>query len=977
MPCLTDEAAVRLLDGSSEPPPGFDQHVESCVACRELWVALAEAGSLDGEAIATRRDSPPQPEPKAEPNLSEPMLGGFVPLGVVGRGGMGEVIRAYDSTLHREVALKRIHPHLLAAESRARFEREARAMARINHPNVVTLYALERLDDGDFVLVMEYVDGPSLKAWLEAKSRDPDEIIERFLQAGRGLAEAHRRGLLHRDFKPANVLISESGAKVTDFGLAKGSLDNDGGGQTEPLDPSRGGGTDDLTQVDEVLGTPAYMAPEQHRGRVLTPASDQFAFCVALWEALVGHRPFAGPSHSLMRQKLAGPPAWPRSAGPRWLGQALLRGLDPDPTQRWRSVESLLRRIQPERRRRASLGWIAAGTLAGAGVAATVLTADSSSPCSTADRAMSNAWSPEHKYEVTAALRDADQVEASAAVRALDDYSVRWQAAATTICELAREEASLADRSARARSCIDGAFAEFTTLVDGLETANGTLARKVLDLVDGLLDPRTCTDPAALDALPPRIRDPELRARADGLRATIANSAVAHARGDSDGCLTRLAGIEPELEELGRPSLAARHRYVRGSCLLGSGQPEQALLAWEQSFNLAVESGDDLRAIDAALQSGVAQTDGDWSRGRAWVERARALLRRHDYQLPSPTIGVAIASANVHMYQGDFDSALEELDAAEVRARELDASDHLRLRLRTLRAMLLVNSGRVMESEALVRTLYDDVLASYHPTHPRAIAAGMVLGASLSKLGYAWEAIGVFRVALDAARTHDPTLQSGNAQLLFLLAGSLATAGELNEAREILLEALPLFERMGDGHGLMAMQIRTWLAILASTAGDFSTADAYFSEASGERDTTNATPLEHAIIHVGLGALARKRGDYAKAEQFGRDVYAMTDRQTDSGIAADWLDIRLQALLLLESIGASLDAGVWRAFEADPETPGLLRVYVPLLRAQLGRGEDVAVGLMASRVAVLARRVAAADIAADAESLASAARHSD
>lgn len=288
-------------------------------------------------------------------------LGRYLIISELGRGAMGVVLRAYDPKLQREVALKCQRAARLSSSTRQRMMFEAQAMAKVNHPNVVSVFDFE-VQDGQVVLAMEFVPGQDLRGWLE-QSRTPRAIVDVFVQAGRGLDAAHRAGLLHRDFKPANVLVTEDGvAKVTDFGVARIARP---GQATEPDGP----------EPDDFVGTPMYMAPEQHSADALSASADQFAFCVALWEALVGTHPFAGVKVAALRtRKLAGPPTWPRPAPamPKQVLAAIRRGLEPDPAQRWPSLPALLNVLSVDPKRRRNRIWVAAGMAAGLGLGAGV-----------------------------------------------------------------------------------------------------------------------------------------------------------------------------------------------------------------------------------------------------------------------------------------------------------------------------------------------------------------------------------------------------------------------------------------------------------------------------------------------------------------------------------------------------------------------------------------------------------------------------
>ncbi|MBA2541082.1 MAG: protein kinase [Deltaproteobacteria bacterium] len=263
----------------------------------------------------------------------------------LGVGGMGIVHAAFDPELERNVAVKLIL-RATTAEARQRLLREARAMARLTHPNIVTIYEIGSEAGRDFV-TMELIDGGSLADWLRAEPRSTRDILDAFLAAGRGLAAAHEAGIVHRDFKPHNVLRSKSGRVVVgDFGLACG-LDT----QAAVAELQAGMFTT-LTATGSWVGTPAYMGPEQWTGGVITPATDQFAYCVALWEAFAGTRPFRGETIEELKQAvIAGPAKLDAARMPRRLRAVLRRGLDPDPASRWPSMAALLAVLRPDRKR--------------------------------------------------------------------------------------------------------------------------------------------------------------------------------------------------------------------------------------------------------------------------------------------------------------------------------------------------------------------------------------------------------------------------------------------------------------------------------------------------------------------------------------------------------------------------------------------------------------------------------------------------
>ncbi|HKD42693.1 MAG TPA: serine/threonine-protein kinase, partial [Myxococcaceae bacterium] len=225
----------------------------------------------------------------------------FLVIEPLGEGGMGVVYAAYDPELDRKVAIKLLHPRVGdSADLRARLLREAQAMARLSHPNVVSVYDVGTFKDDVFV-AMEFVDGRTLRAWLKEKARSWREVLGVFRQAGQGLAAAHAAGLVHRDFKPTNVLVrKDEVVKVSDFGLAlthsSASRDSRAAMDAASVGPSspRSDSTAPTLQSSPGVGTPGYTAPEQLRGEAIDARADQYAFCVALYEALLGERPFEG-----------------------------------------------------------------------------------------------------------------------------------------------------------------------------------------------------------------------------------------------------------------------------------------------------------------------------------------------------------------------------------------------------------------------------------------------------------------------------------------------------------------------------------------------------------------------------------------------------------------------------------------------------------------------------------------------------------
>ncbi len=396
MGCLDDNVAVDFATGSLSGPAAVtvERHLASCRDCRTLVATLAPApGERDSDLATAPRRGGRGTDPGRHGHTTEPVvalgdtIGRYVVLRRLGAGGMGVVFAAYDPQLDRKIALKLLRTGigLGEREAQARLVREAQSIARLNHPNVVAVYDVGTAGTAELYIAMEFVEGDTLSHWLRRWERPWPEIVAMFVEAGRGLAAAHAVGLLHRDFKPDNVLVGSDGrVRVSDFGLARSAVTDEEAGPVLRLSELR----TPLTGTGAVMGTPRYMAPEQLRGHSVTAAADQFSFCVALYEALYGQHPLPGETAAEMAEggaRMAPPPD--SSVVSPALATLLARGLDPQPARRFPSLSALLEQLQPPpprpRPRRLALVLFGAASLvlAGAG-AATVLRSDSTEAAS-------------------------------------------------------------------------------------------------------------------------------------------------------------------------------------------------------------------------------------------------------------------------------------------------------------------------------------------------------------------------------------------------------------------------------------------------------------------------------------------------------------------------------------------------------------------------------------------------------------------
>ena len=355
---LDENSLAAFLSAALTPTEraSAEAHLDQCPACAQLFADVVRLLPSDKDAttVLTRSTGNASlSDSCAPPPQAGERVGRFLLMDELGAGGMGVVYAAHDPQLDRRVALKILAPAAggtTGPASQARLLREAQAMARLSHPNVVPVYEAGT-DQGRIFLVMEYVEGVSLRRWLTTGQRTEREILDVFIQAGRGLQAAHAAGLVHGDFKPENVMVGLDGrARVTDFGLARdlGTADTVEMGTESPK-------PDHVTRKSFLMGTPRYMAPEQYRREIVDSRADQFSFCVALFEALWREAPFAGATEdAVVLAKLTGRISEPPKVGASAtsLRSVVTKGLSATANQRFERMEALLSALERARRAR-------------------------------------------------------------------------------------------------------------------------------------------------------------------------------------------------------------------------------------------------------------------------------------------------------------------------------------------------------------------------------------------------------------------------------------------------------------------------------------------------------------------------------------------------------------------------------------------------------------------------------------------------
>ena len=575
-------------------------------------------------------------------------VGRFVLLEWLGSGGMGVVWSAFDPELDRSIAVKLLHRSHSRDHSVARFLREAQAMARLSHPNVAQIYDVGVVDDQVFI-AMELVAGRTLSKWLAEAPRSWREVLDVYVQAGRGLAAAHARGLVHRDFKPDNVLIGDDGrVRVADFGLAG---EDDGSRAVRPprMDaPVRAGHellSASLTGASSWMGTPAYMSPEQHQRRPAGPASDQFSFCVALWEGLFGGPPFprttlAELSDAVTAGRVGEPPA--ASLVPRRIALLVRRGLAPRPEERHPDMTTLLRALERAAAPRgrtylAGLGFACAAAVGGFMAAKAI---DPIDVCELGAREIAEVWTDERREAAREAFVHAGpafiaevwpRVEAD-----LDAYADAWEAAYRGACEARRGRTESDALAQRRLACLRQRKAAVGEAARLLAERDAAVSLRALELTHKLPAIAACVDVARLtdDAAPPD--DPETARRVVAVEEALVRvkslgdlGRHATARELADRLLVEAEGID-------HPPLVARALLARAQLSLHDNDESftRTIALLRRAAAVAVAARVDESAAEAMVHL-------LYLRGRSPGQAARELedlelLAAHVARLPSP-----------------------------------------------------------------------------------------------------------------------------------------------------------------------------------------------------------------------------------------------------------------------------------------------------------------------------------------------------
>ncbi len=869
----------------AEDADRVEAHLDGCEACAQVVTELvrifddslgaSDQGlpTLEGARTERSVDGDDEEEDDYEALPSGAEVGRYRVLECIGFGGMGVVYSAYDPQLDRRVALKVLRGGPGAEESRrnGRLLREAKVMAKLSHPNVIVVHDVGSFD-GRVFLAMEFVEGTTLSRWMRSGERSWRELRDTFLAAGRGLEAAHAAGLVHRDFKPDNVLIGDDGrVRVTDFGLARNRDESIEQSIQESLIPkpfelgARVTGTfATLTKTGVLVGTPAYMAPEQYSGRGVTGATDQFAFCVAFYEALYGERPFPGRTLAELATNVCLGKRRPLGDArvPSRVRDAILRGLSVDPEERFGSMEELLAVIN-RRPTRALRRWAMVGVpsvVAAVSLWWDARPAEAGPTLCRKDGSIDTVWNEAARGRLEGALTGgggAGRVE-----EALDAYAVRWSEARGRVCDAVDGDALDVAQGhclARARSRLDALLGVITrTQTRKADTA--------LRAISALPDPEPCTSDTLVAAnlvpLPALHLDAqvtEARAELDRIRA------LSHA-GTVSEAIDAVDEAAKTYRDLDDGPFQAELRYLQGYVWFSAGRYKAAKEALEDAAMMGVSSHHRSVAAEAWARLVFMETNvfGDYEAAHRAARMARAELEALGE--PSRTTSVLRAhEAGLAVMEERYDDALETYTAL-LNLPENQAPIR--------RADLLINlvnvhveQGNWKEARAAANEYIDIYVETFGPKH-----AYLVMGYyNLGFVSYASDdfegALEPLRKSIALAREVLPPNHPELGGSLGALCRTEEELGHYDEAVAACAESRDILRATGELDAEQLADTTLGLAEVTIKAGDLDEADALLGELEATvADLPESSVDASARLYAAQGQFSRAKGDLSKAQ---------------------------------------------------------------------------------------------------------------
>ncbi|RKH98155.1 hypothetical protein D7Y04_24705 [Corallococcus sp. AB038B] len=866
---LDEVELLDLADGipSQSLRERAEGHLDTCASCREALADFLRVRAVPAPDVHAARTAVAVSEPFTRsvksriPQVAQgTLLGRYVVLERLGAGGMGVVHAAYDPSLDRRIGLKLLRAPTSTSGSQGgteRLLREAQAAARTRHPHVVAVHDVGTFGDVVFI-AMELVDGGTVRQHLLEATRPWRDVVRLYIQAGRGLAAAHAAGVVHRDFKPDNVLVDKEGrARVTDFGLARLESTEDvgtdaavptlGPGKTaslkstpgdaapkvaagealsptvaagEALSPTVAAGealsptvaADEASLpkgspggaappkgaplVTSVAGTPGYIAPEVLTGSPADARSDQYAFCISLYEGLHGQKPSAAEAGGLAN----------RSNVPRAVHALIVRGLSPEPGVRHASMTVLLDALERAAFPRTSAKMAAAGVGAGLlAIAAAVVFARGPSPCADDPTRLQGIWDADRKAALLKAFQATGAPDAVAAyeatARTLDAYASGWNDSRRDACLATHEHGTQSTAVLDLRThCLERRRRELTALTEVLFSADRVGVASAPEAAQALSPLSRCADVEALSQPVPPPERPEVAAR---VKAAYAKLDDARARLGADrwqDAVDRVAPIVKEAETLGYKPLLGEALLIEGEARAFL-RDESAEPALRRAMLASLSGRDDLRAAEALVYQ--VFVDGEVTQrpeqAKAHADEARALLERSGGNLELESQLLAYEGNSLEQQSRSSD-ALPLIQQALALQERLHGRDSPRL----ARALLTMAStqrsmGRAEEALATIQRARNVLEAAYGPDHPKVAITINNMGGTLMELRRYEEGREAFLETLRRyARIYGPDHQPQRyvAGLQSNLSAAAFRMGRYEESERRMLEARAIYKQL-------------------------------------------------------------------------------------------------------------------------------------------------------------------------------------
>lgn len=911
MECVEENMLLKFATGqlAGSEAANVEAHVDECPACRAAVAAALHSTDVGaGRGRASVDSSGPAPGTTVDR---------YVVLQLVGSGGMGQVFAAYDPQLDRKIALKfvRAEPdHEHAAALRTRLLREARAMARLTHPNVVTVFDAGAYGD-DVFIAMEFVDGTTARKWVQ-RSRGWREVLGMYLQAGRGLAAAHAAGLVHRDFKPENVLIASDGTvRVTDFGLVKRA-----GGETDDV-PLEIRETADahrpfdatLTEAGTYMGTVGYMAPEALRGEPTDARADQFSFCAAAYEALYGDFLFPSTSFAAYRAAVLEGQVMPPPSGtrvPARIRRALVRGLSPRPEDRFPSLDALLRELERETRVAIAVASVTAAALVIAAGGWVWMAPTAQERCAAAGAPVTSTWTSQRRETIRRAFEATGSPQArdawAGAERTLDAWARDWSAQAVSTCR-ARSENPSSALVVREQACLEGASDEFGTLLQLLETPDPKLVSSAISAAFALPLPRQCANAQRLGSLPVPVDGASARERTRHLQSQLAEARATRYAGRYADALGKAKAVVASARAAGDRSVLAEALWETGALQDYTADFKGAVASFEEAdvlaealgfdwlrTKIAVElvyanylledagaahrwaaltrarlermGGDDgMRAKVLRYEGEVLVQEGRREEGVA-IQREGLAVARTVYGDGDPLVlSTTIELANALDGMGEFDEALTLAERGfEGRVRLFGGESPQANFARSVLAYILLDVGDYDRAQLLAHEQVDIAERVYGPDHFRVADACGNLATALLAEGDVERALELYARAHELyARSQGPDSYYAASALTDVARAELAK-GNPQKAAALARESLAKVEKNKMGEEAAREAAREPLLLLADVAmelGQPREAMGLYRRTLESEEHVGARNLRVAVPLTGIGEAALALGD--------------------------------------------------------------------------------------------------------------------